>query len=100
MGHSEFDSLPVAAYGTVLFLAAIAYYILAHALVGLHGKDSHLAQALGKDVKGKVSVLAYAVAIPFAFVAPLVSCGLYVVVALIWLIPDRRIETVLRDHKT
>jgi hypothetical protein len=69
-------------------------------LIGLHGRESHLAIALGRDVKGKLSVVIYGVGIPLAFVVPLVACGLYVVVAMIWLIPDRRIETVLREHKS
>jgi uncharacterized membrane protein len=100
MGHTCFASLPVAAYGVVMLCSGIAYYILAHVLIGLHGKESHLAVALGRDIKGKLSVLIYAAAIPLAFIAPIVSCGFYVLVAMIWLIPDRRIETVVREPKS
>lgn len=97
MGENEFGSWPVAAYGVVLFCAAVAYYILARLLVARHGRDSALAKALGKDFKGKVSVLFYVVAVPLAFVVPLLSCALYVTVAVMWLIPDRRIEHVLTE---
>ncbi len=92
MGETKFQSWPVALYGVVLLLAAIAYYILARALVALDGKDSALAVALGKDVKGKISPVIYAVAIPLAFLSPWISLALYVLVAAMWLIPDRRIE--------
>jgi len=95
MGSSNFATWPVATYGLVMFLAGCAYYILTRALIAHHGQDSPLALAVGRDYKGKVSVLLYAVAIAVAFVAPVGACALYVLVALIWLIPDRRIETVL-----
>jgi len=86
---------PTAVYGFVLLMAAIAYYILQHAIIKLQGTDSVLAAAVGKDWKGKVSPLLYLIAIPLAFVSPWISTGLYVFVALLWLIPDRRIERVL-----
>jgi uncharacterized membrane protein len=89
--------LPVALYGVVLLLAAIAYFILTHTLISHHGKDSSLATALGRDFKGKVSVAIYAVAIPLAFVKYWFACALYVLVAVIWLIPDRRIEKTLNS---
>jgi len=95
MGENYFSSLPVALYGIVLLLAAIAYFILAHALIAHHGKDSALAKALGEDFKGKVSVIIYAVAILLSFLNSLLACLLYVLVGIIWLIPDRRIEKVL-----
>ena len=95
MGETEFEALPVAIYGLVLLLAAIAYYILARALVSLHGAESPLAIALGKDVKGKISPILYLLAIPLAFVSPWISCGLYVLVAAMWLVPDRRIEKTI-----
>jgi uncharacterized membrane protein len=79
----------------VLLCAAIAYYILAHALIARHGADSTLAQALGKDFKGKISPLFYATAIGLAFVNVWLACALYVGVALMWLVPDLRIERVL-----
>jgi uncharacterized membrane protein len=86
---------PVAIYGTVLLCCAVSYFILTTALVKANGKDSTLAKALGKDTKGKTSLGIYVVAIAAAFVEPLISCGLYVLVALIWLVPDSRIERVL-----
>ena len=97
VGASRFAALPVALYGGVLFLAAIAYFILTHALISLHGRESVLATALGRDFKGKISIVMYAVAIPLAFSEPLYSCFLYVLVAIIWLVPDRRIESVLKE---
>lgn len=99
MGSSEFQGIPVAAYGVVLIMAGIAYFILAHRLIPLHGAESHLARALGRDVKGKLSVVIYAIAIPISFLSPMAACALYVVVAVIWLVPDRRIETVLNHEK-
>jgi uncharacterized membrane protein len=95
MGENSFAAVPVALYGAVLLMAACAYYILARALVSRHGRDSELAHALGRDLKGRVSVACYAAAIPLAFVSPWLACGLYVVVAVMWLIPDRRIEREL-----
>lgn len=95
MGQNNFAAWPVALYGAVLMCAGIAYYILARALVRLHGQDSVLATALGQDLKGKLSVVLYALGIPLAFIATWLSCGLYVVVAVMWLIPDRRIEKTL-----
>jgi uncharacterized membrane protein len=83
--------LPVAVYGVVL-LAAIAFLILVRALLKRHGTDSLLAQAVGNDFKGKSSIFIYGLAIPLAFVNPLISFALYVLVAVMWLVPDRRIE--------
>lgn len=97
MGASRFASWPVAAYGVVLICAACAYYILTRALVAHHPADSALAAAVGRDFKGKLSIVIYAVAISLAFVAPWESCALYALVALMWLIPDRRIERVLTE---
>jgi uncharacterized membrane protein len=94
-GENKFASWPVAFYGTVLLFAAIAYFILSRSLISLHGRDSVLANALGRDLKGKVSILIYLVAIPFAFIDSWIACSLYVLVAVIWLIPDRRIEKTL-----
>lgn len=91
-GENHFSAWPMAVYGLVLLLAAIAYYILARTLIALHGSRSALARALGKDFKNKVSALLYAIAIPLAFVRSWLAGALYVVVAIIWLIPDRRIE--------
>ncbi|MFL6336162.1 MAG: TMEM175 family protein [Pyrinomonadaceae bacterium] len=97
MGENNFAAWPVAVYGGVLLSAAIAYFILAHVLVSHQGRDSALAKALGKDVKGKASVVCYAAAIPLSFVSPLLACALYVLVAVMWLIPDRRIERALAE---
>jgi uncharacterized membrane protein len=97
MGENHFAALPVAAYGVVLLCAAVAYYILTRVLILYHGRDSALAKALGKDFKGKVSMLFYAAAIPLSFVSSWVACGLYVLVAVMWLIPDRRIEQALTE---
>ena len=95
MGENQFAYLPVAFYGAVLMCAGVAYYILTRALIALHGRDSRIAEALGNDFKGKISVVLYLVAIPMAFIRPWVSCTVYITVAIIWLIPDRRIEKTL-----
>lgn len=94
-GENNFATVPVACYGVVLFCAAIAYFILTRVLVSHHGKDSTLAVALGSDFKGKVSVIIYALAMLLAFAAPWLASLLYVAVAVLWLIPDRRIERAL-----
>lgn len=95
MGENQFASIPAAVYGTVLMLNAIAYFILTRTLISHHGNDSTLAIAVGRDFKGKVSVVIYAVAIPLAFLNSWLACILYVLVAVMWLIPDRRIEKTL-----
>ena len=95
MGETNFAAWPVALYGINLVMAAIAYFILTRALLGLHAPDSVLATALGRDFKGKISVLIYLLAIPLAFLSPWLAGGLYVLVAVIWLVPDRRIEKTL-----
>ncbi len=95
MGENHFAAWPVALYGVILVGAAIAYYILARVLLALHGRDSVLAKALGRDTKGKISVVIYLVAIPLAFVSGWLAGMLYVLVAIMWFIPDRRIEKVL-----
>jgi len=95
MGENNFATLPVAIYGGVLWLAGLAYYILVRTLIAHHGQDSLLATAIGKDTKGLKSLYIYTAAIPLAFVASWIATMLYVVVAIMWLIPDRRIETKL-----
>ncbi len=95
VGENHLAPVPVALYGVVLLLAAVAYFILARVLIALHGRDSVLAIALGRDFKGKISIALYLVAIPIAFVYTWISFGLYVLVAIIWLVPDRRIEKTL-----
>ena len=97
MGQNHLAPVPVAAYGGVLLCAAVAYFVLTRVLLSAHGKDSKLAKALGNDFKGKVSMFIYAAVIPLAFVRPLLSCLLYVLVAIMWLVPDRRIEKVLTE---
>jgi uncharacterized membrane protein len=95
MGENNFAALPVALYGVVLLLAAIAYYILTRTLINRHGKDSALATAINRDFKGKLSMVFYLVAIILSFVNSWLSCSIYILVAIIWLIPDRRIERSL-----
>jgi uncharacterized membrane protein len=95
MGENHFASWPAALYGVVLLGAAIAYFILARTLVSLHGKESTIAIALGRDFKGKISMVIYALAIPLSFVRSWLACALYVFVAVMWLVPDRRIEKTL-----
>ncbi|MCB9281078.1 MAG: DUF1211 domain-containing protein [Lewinellaceae bacterium] len=95
MGENHFASLPVALYGVDLLLSGTAYYILSRVLIVHHGKDSTLARAVGRDIKGIISAVVYAVSIPMAFINPMIACTLFVVVAIMWLIPDKRIEKVL-----
>ena len=95
MGENHFTPMPTAAYGVVLFMAGVAYSILQLAIIARHGPQSLLAKALGRDVKGKLSVVLYLVAIPLAFANPWLANAIYVLVALWWLIPDRRIERVI-----
>ena len=95
MGENYFAAWPVALYGVVMLMAAIAYTLLAGALVRRHGHESALARALGRDRKGKISLGAYVLAIPSAFLSPWLALTLYFAVAAMWLIPDRRIERTL-----
>lgn len=98
MGESSFAAWPVAAYGVVFLGAGIAYYILTRCLIARHGVDSPLAAALGRDLKGKLSLVFYACGIPLAFVATWLAMALYLVVAAIWLVPDRRIEKAIVER--
>lgn len=95
-GENHFSRWPVVLYGAVLLLAGAAYFILARALISLHGTSSRLATALGRDFKGKISVVIYALGIAVAFWSSWLAFGLYALVALLWLVPDRRIERGLR----
>ncbi len=97
MGENHFAAVPTAVYGAVLLLAAIAYTILQTTIIAVEGRDSRLATAVGHDAKGKLSILCYAVAIPMAFVNQWISDALYVIVALIWLVPDPRIASRLQE---
>ncbi|MBL8985056.1 MAG: DUF1211 domain-containing protein [Gemmatimonadetes bacterium] len=92
MGENHFAPVPTAGYGVVLLCCAIAYTILQQTIIRSHGRHSHLARAIGGDIKGKLSLAAYVAAIPLAFVNQWISDALYVLVALMWMIPDRRIE--------
>ena len=97
MGENHFAPGAVAMYGVVLLFASIAYFILSRTLISLHGRDSLLATAVGRDFKGLISALIYLVAIPLALVRWWLACTLYVLVAIIWLVPDRRIERTLTE---
>jgi uncharacterized membrane protein len=98
MGENHFTSLPSALYGAVLLFAAIAYYILQWLIIAEAGRDSKLAYSFGRDWKGKLSPLLYALGIGLSFFRPWMAGCIYVLVALLWLIPDRRIERVVDDR--
>jgi uncharacterized membrane protein len=95
MGENRFAAWPVAAYGAVLFSAAVAYLVLTRTLIAAHRTNARLAAALGRDVKGKLSVVLYLGGLGLAFASPGLACGVYVAVAIMWLVPDRRIEKTL-----
>jgi uncharacterized membrane protein len=95
MGENHFAATPVALYGVVMLFSAIAYTVLSVSLIAHHGQDSPLAIAMGRDYKGKISLMLYTLAIPLAFVSSWLACGMYATVSIIWLIPDRRIEKTL-----
>jgi uncharacterized membrane protein len=97
MGENYFAALPVALYGSVMLMAGFAYFILSRTLVAHHGKDSALAIALGKDYKGIASLVLYVIAVLVSFVNPWIAVALYVFVAIMWFIPDRRIENALAE---
>jgi uncharacterized membrane protein len=92
MGENHFATWPVAVYGLVLLLGGVAYFILTRTLIKLHGQDSILATSIGRDRKAKLSIVIHTAAIPLAFVRPWLSGACYVIVAITWLVPDRRIE--------
>ncbi len=98
MGENHFSALPTALYGVVLLMSAIAYWILSRTLMCADGDDSMLVKAYGKDWKGTLSVVFYLIAIPLSFFNQNFAQAIYILVALMWLIPDRRIEKVLRDN--
>ncbi|HTB52241.1 MAG TPA: TMEM175 family protein [Ferruginibacter sp.] len=95
MGENHFSKLPVAFYGVILLMCSIAYYLLAQSLINLHGKNSTLAMAIGRDRKGIASTIIYIIGIGLSFVNNWLGFSMYVVVAIIWFIPDRRIENVI-----
>jgi uncharacterized membrane protein len=95
MGENNFAAAPMALYGMVLLFSALAYYILQSMVLKRHGKDSRLAKAIGKDLKGKLSIILNLIAVPSAFLSQLIAGGIYVFAALMWLVPDKRIEKTL-----
>ena len=97
MGENHFAPVPTAVYGVVLFFAGVAYLILQRTIISHQGERSKLAEAVGRDVKGKLSAVLYLIAIPMAFVHQWISDAIYVLVALIWIVPDRRIESKLKQ---
>ena len=99
MGQNHFKPVPTAFYGAVLLLAAIAYYILQSVIIAEQGCDSKLAASIGRDFKGKLSPVLYAIAIGAAFLWPWLAGCIYVFVALMWLVPDRRIERVVDERR-
>ena len=94
--EAGFAALPTASYGVVLAMSAVGYTVLQAAIVAVNGRDSALAVAVGTDLKGKLSLGLYVAAVPLAFVSPWISMAIYVAVALMWLVPDRRIEKNVR----
>lgn len=98
-GENNFNKWPVILYGVILLMNGVAYFILSRMLIQLHGENSTLAVAIGKDTKGILSIIIYALAIALAFVHPVWSLVLYTVVAIMWLIPDKRIEKKLEEKE-
>ncbi len=96
MGENDFAAVPVAAYGVVQLMAGFAFFLLAQSLIRTHGRDSALARAIGRDLKGKGSLAIYLVAVPLSLLNPAVAFALYVLVAVVWFVPDRRIERAIR----
>ena len=99
MGENGLAAIPTAVYGFVLLMAAVAYVVLERAIIAREGRDSLLAQAVGREWKGKLSLVLYFAAIPLAFVSPWIAAGLYVFAAFLWLVPDPRIERKLENRK-
>ena len=99
MGENELAAIPTAVYGFVLLMAAIAYYILERAIIAKEGRDSLVAQAVGREWKGKLSLVLYVAAIPLAFVSSWVASGIYAFTAFLWLVPDPRIARELKKRE-
>lgn len=97
MGENQFSTIPVAMYGVVLWLSAVAYYIMVLVLTAHHEKDSLLVTAIGNGQKERLSLFLYTIAIPLAFLSSWIALGIYVAVAIMWLVPDRRIERVVNS---
>jgi len=98
IGEQHFSTVPMCIYGVILLMSAITYFLLQNKLIQLHGKESLLQQAVKDDKKGKISLLCYALAIPLAFVSTWISGILYIAVALLWIIPDKRIESIINKE--
>jgi TMEM175 potassium channel family protein len=98
MGENHLASIPTAVYGSVLLLSGLAYLILQRAIIKLQGKESRLKAAVGNDAKGKTSAMLYLIAVALSFVDSRISIAIYILVALIWLVPDKRIESRLNAH--
>jgi len=99
IGENGLAPIPTAVYGFVLLMAATAYYILERVIIANEGRDSLVAEAVGRERKAKLSLVLYVAAIPLAFVSPWIAAGLYILVALLWLIPDRRIERKMENRQ-
>jgi uncharacterized membrane protein len=99
MGENNFSQKPMALYGFIMLMAAMAYYILQTIIIKSHGADSVLAKAIGKDIKGKMSPVLYTMGIIFSFINTWISGAVFVLVALIWLIPDKRIERIIKSEE-
>lgn len=99
VGENPLSAWPVALYGGVLFCAGVAYYILTRQLIAHQGADSLLARSIGRDRKGTISIFVYLFAVPLAFVQPWMACACYVLVAVVWLVPDRRIERAIGNSE-
>ncbi len=97
-GENHFAPVPVLFYGVVLLMAALAYTILSLTIINHHGKDSAIAQAFGSDIKGKISTGLYITAVAVAYSLPIVACAIYVTVAIIWLVPDKRMEKAIKAN--
>ncbi len=97
MGENHFDPMPLALYGIVLLMAALAYFILQTRIIKNHGPDSILSKAIGKDLKGKISPILYIIGICSSWISPWIAGGIYILVALIWLVPDKRIEIIFKN---
>jgi len=98
-GENQFAEFPVAAYSFVLLMAGVAYFILSKTIIAVHGKDSVLSVAVGKDLKGIISMIGYAVAVPLSFIYTIGSIGIIIAIAFLWLIPDRRIEKKVKEDE-
>ncbi len=99
MGENHFTTLPTALFGVILLMAGVAYYILSQCLIKFHGKDSTLAKAVGNDAKGIISVIVYAIGIALSCFNAWISLALYTLVAIMWLVPDKRIEKKLAEEQ-